>query len=134
MVEFSGLKNPSLKTLPVEIKYSESLMDWDDLMVSMATVEFKQKQQRTDNKFVLLRSPITCSELLVCENAQHVVMFIYYKLWFWFEVFLDRRQLKTFKSLRRQLWHKWSKFSKLTHKSTCSTTKFSSIWIWHHNS
>ena len=39
-------------------------------MVSMATVKFKQKQQRTGNKFVLLRSPITCSDLLVFENVE----------------------------------------------------------------
>ena len=47
-------------------------------MVSMATVKFKQKQQRTgnSNRFVLLRSPITCSELLVYEVIQNRLQMI----------------------------------------------------------
>ena len=68
-MEFTGLKNPSLKVLPLDIMYSGSLMDGEDLMVSIATPKFKQKQQRTDNKFVL--SPITCSLAYLCPRMQN---------------------------------------------------------------
>ena len=40
-------------------------------MVSMAKPKFKQKQKRTDNKFVFLTGPITCS-----DHAEQVAMFI----------------------------------------------------------
>ena len=38
-------------------------------MLSIATPKFKQKQQRTDNKFVL--SPITCSLAYLCPRMQN---------------------------------------------------------------
>ena len=42
-------------------------------MVSNATPKFKQKQQKTDNKLLLLRYPMTtCSDQLVweCKDAK----------------------------------------------------------------
>ena len=42
-------------------------------MVSNATPKFKQKQQKTDNKLLLLRNPMTtCSDQLVweCKDAE----------------------------------------------------------------
>ena len=39
-------------------------------MVSTATTpKFKQRQQRTDNKLLLLRRPITSFEPTLCENS-----------------------------------------------------------------
>ena len=41
-------------------------------MVSTATPKFKQRQQRTNNKLLLLRNPITCLNLLGVRMRERV--------------------------------------------------------------
>ena len=66
-----GWRIPVWRSSPLDIMYSRSLMHWENRMVSMAKPKFKQKQKRTDNKFVFLTGPITCS-----DHAEQVAMFI----------------------------------------------------------
>ena len=66
MVEFTGLKNPILKTPLLHIIVSESLMGWENVMVSVAAVhnstknekELYCKWRRKTNK--VLVTPISC--------------------------------------------------------------------------
>ena len=74
-------------------------MNWEDLMVSTTTMpKFKQRQQRTDNKILLLRHPITSFEPTLCENlikGSGRPCLSNYLWWIWFHFFSASQSWKS---------------------------------------